>query len=93
MNKMHMKTLNRIRVCFFLTGLFSMLNLHVFAQSTPAESKVVRGKVTLKKDKSAQEHVSVTEVDSDGRIVKGTNTDIDGNYALKFSSLSNKISF
>ena len=76
-----------------MTGLFSMLNLHVFAQNTTAESKVVRGKVTLKKDKSAQEHVSVTEVDSDGRIVKGTNTDIDGNYALKFSSLSNKISF
>ena len=76
-----------------MTGLFSMLNLHVFAQNTTAESKVVRGKVTLKKDKSAQDHVSVTEVDSDGRIVKGTNTDIDGNYALKFSSLSNKISF
>ncbi len=78
----------------FLTGVWCMVGLGLFAQTAATgENRVVRGKVTNKKDKAAMEHVSVTEVDAEGRIVKGTNTDIDGNYALKFSNLSNKISF
>jgi TonB-linked SusC/RagA family outer membrane protein len=87
-----MKNVNRILLPLCLMTLLCIASFVASAQTT-AEGKVVRGKVINKKDKSPLEHVSVTEMDADGRIVKGTNTDIDGNYALKFSNLSNKISF
>ena len=89
-----MKKINVVGLYFLMAALCSLLSLGLNAQNAGSgESKIVRGKVTNKKDKSPIEHVSVTEVDGEGRIVKGTNTDIDGNYALKLSNQSNKISF
>lgn len=54
---------------------------------------IIRGKVTDKKDNAAIAHVSITEVDADGRVVRGVNSDIDGNYALKITNPKDKISF
>ena len=64
----------------------------VFAQDAPAAQTILRGKITDKKDKSPIAHVSVAEVDKDGRIVRGVTTDIDGNYALKISNPNHKVS-
>ena len=91
-----MKIINKIRFIALFTGVLSLISSGVFSQTNPSpglEAKVIRGKVINKKNNSPLEHVSVTEVDADGRVVKGTNTDIDGNYALKFSNTAHKISF
>ncbi len=89
-----MKKINVFGLYLLMAGIGCLLSLGLYAQNTGVgESKIVRGKVINQKDKSPIEHVSVTEVDKEGRIVKGTNTDIDGNYALKLSNPANKISF
>ena len=56
---------------------------------TPAN--LVRGKVTDRKNKQAIHGASVSEIDADGRIVKGASTDIEGNYVLKITNPKNKI--
>src|SRR5688572_25857384 len=56
------------------------------AQPTVAQTiqfPVVKGKVTDKKTKQPIPGVSVMEIDADGRFVKGTTTDMEGNYAIK----------
>ena len=63
------------------------------AQRMIAEQLIIRGKVVDKKDKSPVQHVSVTEIDADKRIIKGTSTDLDGNFALKISNPKDKLSF
>ena len=94
MNTMSMKKNNVFGSYLLMAAICCLLSLSLYAQNTETgESKIVRGKVINQKDKSPIEHVSVTEVDKEGRIVKGTNTDIDGNYALKLSTPGNKISF
>jgi len=72
--------------------LFSPLlfSVHAFAQDA---TLIIRGKIVDKKDKSPVQHVSVAEVDADGRIVRGVTTDIDGNFALKITDPKNKVSF
>jgi TonB-linked SusC/RagA family outer membrane protein len=70
--------------------LFSIACMEVQAQD--AQVFIVRGKVTSSKDKSVIDGVSVTEIDRDDRIVKGTSTDIEGNFALKMSNPKNRIS-
>ncbi len=56
------------------------------------EQQVVKGQITDKTTKKPVQHVSVSEVDGDGRIIKGTSTDIEGNFVLKLSNPKNKIS-
>lgn len=53
---------------------------------------VVKGKVTDKKTKKAVSGASVSEMDADGRIIKGAATDIEGNYVLKVTNTKNEIS-
>jgi TonB-linked SusC/RagA family outer membrane protein len=78
--------------CFFI-GLLCFFSVAANAQQAGASnSVVVRGKVIDKKAKSAMQGVTVSEVDADGRFVKGTTTDIEGNYSLKIINGKNKIS-
>ncbi len=78
---------------------YFMLAFSVFAifssiKSIAQEAKIiVRGAVTDRKDNSPIAHVSITEVDADGRVIKGVNSDIDGNYALKITNQKDKINF
>ncbi len=93
-----MKIIKKTRFICLLTVTLSLASMQAMAQDKPATStesevKVVRGKITTKKENKPLEHVSVTEVDADGRVVRGTSTDIDGNYAIKIANTSHKISF
>src|SRR5690606_27696908 len=56
------------------------------------EKVIVRGKVLDAKDRLAVIGASVYETDKDGRTISGTQTDIDGNYALRMSDSRNRIS-
>jgi TonB-linked SusC/RagA family outer membrane protein len=63
------------------------------AQTTGAAAQVViRGKIIDKKTKSPMQGVSVSEIDADGRIIKGAQTDIEGNYVLRVTNTKNKVS-
>lgn len=82
-------------VKLFCLMLLTLQAAHValHAQSTgAAAATVIRGKITDKKTKAAIQGVSVSEVDADGRFIKGAATDIEGNYVLKITNPKNKIS-
>jgi TonB-linked SusC/RagA family outer membrane protein len=51
----------------------------------------VRGKITDQKDKSAIIGASVVEIDKDKRFITGISTDINGNFALRVTSLQHQI--
>lgn len=61
-------------------------------QSNPGDGQMfIQGKVTDAETGEELIGVVVTEVDSEGRIVSGTVTDINGNYALRLRSTQNKV--
>lgn len=70
---------------WFFTLAFVLSSASVMAQST------IRGKVIDDKDKGAVIGASVIEIDKDGRTVTSTITDIDGNFALRVRSLTNRL--
>ncbi|BAV05427.1 TonB-linked outer membrane protein, SusC/RagA family [Filimonas lacunae] len=81
---------------FTITGLWLLL-LTAVASVVHAQAKqdpvVIRGTVT-DRNQRAVSGVSVVELDGANRAIAGTETDADGNYALKTSGASNhKISF
>lgn len=62
---------------------------------TPAATDnklIIRGKITDKKNKEPISGASVSEMDADGRIIKGAATDIEGNYVLRITNPKNKLS-
>jgi TonB-linked SusC/RagA family outer membrane protein len=83
-----MKRLLRLIVGLLFSGVF------LFSASLHAQEKVfVRGTVTSKKDKSTIPGVTVTELDKENRMVGGTMTDMNGNFAIKISNPNNIIQF
>ncbi|HLO38696.1 MAG TPA: TonB-dependent receptor plug domain-containing protein, partial [Lacibacter sp.] len=76
---------NKIILIFSFTAFLTVLSLAAAAQ------EVIRGKITDKENKPLQ-GVSVSEMDADNRIVKGTQTDIEGNFVLKNVNPKNRIS-
>lgn len=84
--------LNNFKNIFCLFTLVTFCWLSVCAQqNVQSDKNVVRGKVVDKKSSEPIAGVSVTEVDADGRIIKGVSTDIEGNYVLKVTNPKNKI--
>ena len=80
------------RIGCFIIGLLCFYSLVANAQQAGASNAVsIRGKVIDKKTKGSMQGVTVSEVDADGRFVKGTTTDIEGNYSLKIINNKNKI--
>jgi TonB-dependent SusC/RagA subfamily outer membrane receptor len=61
------------------------------AAQAPAAT-ILTGKVTDKRNKQPIHGASVSEMDADGRIVKGAATDIEGNFVLRITNPKNKIS-
>lgn len=82
------------KILFFIIFLVPVGCIVSYAQPAGAGNNqtVVRGKVTDKKDKDAMQGVSVSEMDADGRIIKGAATDIEGAYVLRVTNPKNKIS-
>jgi TonB-linked SusC/RagA family outer membrane protein len=78
--RLEIKTL--LLLVFILTSLSD-----VFAQT------LVRGVITDEKDKGPIPGVTVAELNKDNRIVSGTTTDMNGNYAIKISDPKDKIVF
>nr|WP_294899010.1 SusC/RagA family TonB-linked outer membrane protein [uncultured Pedobacter sp.] len=75
------------RIILIILGCF------IFVGGGYAQEKViVRGKVLDAKDRLPVIGASVFETDKDGRTISGTQTDIDGNYALRMTDSKNRIS-
>lgn len=66
--------------------------LYAVAQ-TPAATYTVRGKVKDAKDSTGIVGVTVAELDRDNRLIRGVNTDIDGNFVIKMTDENNTLSF
>jgi TonB-linked SusC/RagA family outer membrane protein len=76
-----------------LIKLTCSLVFQLFLQATVmAQGVTVQGKVT-DPDKKPVQGVTVAEVDVDGRTIKATKTDIEGNFSLKISSTKHKLFF
>ncbi|MFT4061240.1 MAG: SusC/RagA family TonB-linked outer membrane protein [Edaphocola sp.] len=74
------KALCAVLLCCFLS--------HVSAWG---QTSVVRGRVTDKDNGSPLEVATVSEQDKEGRILKATSTDLEGNYVLNVTSLDDSI--
>jgi TonB-linked SusC/RagA family outer membrane protein len=74
----------------YLFFLLSFLAAGIMGR-TQSAGVTVQGKIT---DANQQplHGVTVAEVDADGRIVKADNTDVNGNFSLRISSKSHKLS-
>ncbi|MEO7310742.1 MAG: SusC/RagA family TonB-linked outer membrane protein [Chitinophagaceae bacterium] len=73
-----------------LIALTAWCFLQVTAQAPAAQ--LVRGKITDKITKAPVQGASVSEIDADGRIIKGASSDIEGNFVIKLSNPKNKLS-
>jgi TonB-linked SusC/RagA family outer membrane protein len=68
--------------------------LLVFHSATVAQgtSVIVQGKL-LDSDKKPISGATVAEIDDDGRTIKATRTDIEGNFSLKIANTKHKLTF
>ena len=72
--------------------LFSVFLLILATGSTLAQDKIlIRGKVISSADKEPLIGASVVEMNRDNRTVAGTATNLDGDFSLNISSVSNKL--
>ena len=76
---------NKFLTIFSFTILFTLVSVCASSQT------FLKGKIIDKEGKPLQD-VSVSELDADNRIIKGTRTDIEGNYVLKNPNPKNRIS-
>jgi TonB-linked SusC/RagA family outer membrane protein len=76
-----------------LTKISCLLLAILFVSSVWAQAPVttVQGKITGS-NKQPVEHVTVAEVDAEGRTIKAVKTDVEGNFVIKISNTKNKLS-
>lgn len=80
-------------LCFILLFVFAgCIGVQAQQPNAATEGTVIRGKIVDKKTKEGMQGVSISELDADGRIVKGATTDIEGNYVLRVLNPKHKIS-
>ena len=79
------------KVCFLIISA-ALWCVGAMAQTTEGSGNVIKGKIVDIKTKEAIQGASVSEVDADGRIIKGAATDIEGNFILRITNPRNKIS-
>ncbi|MEO6522151.1 MAG: SusC/RagA family TonB-linked outer membrane protein [Mucilaginibacter sp.] len=88
-----MKTL--LLKSFYLLMIGTLIGLQPVkaqTQSQAQQTTTIRGRVIDKKDKQSIIGASVVELDNNNRTVTGVSTDIDGNFAIKVSKITNQIS-
>ena len=84
--------MKKIFTCIFCFLFLSVaFKANVVAQ-TAGDRVLIKGKVVDSKDKLAIIGASVVEQDNEKRTITGVATDIDGNFAIRVSSVKNKIS-
>ena len=80
---------------FFYLIIYSVVILCGFtafdAQAQIAEKILIKGRITDSKDKLPIIGATVVEQDKDKRTITGVATDIDGNFAIKISDVTHKI--
>jgi len=74
-----------------ISCLFMLLACCWLVGTAQAPTNILTGKVTDKRNKQPIHGASVSEIDADGRIVKGASTDIEGNFVLKTTNPKNRI--
>src|SRR5947208_11281968 len=76
-----------------ITKISFLLFAVLFANMVRAQvtTITVQGKITGP-NKAAVEHVTIAEVDADGRTIHAVKTDVEGNFVIKISSIKNKLS-
>ena len=77
-----------IKLMFLFVCICLMQGFNLHAQDG---TFVVKGVITEKGNKSPVQGVTISEVDADGRVLKGTSSDIEGNYALKVTNPRGKL--
>ncbi len=82
------KFLIKLTSCFCLLLVF---HCAAVAQNV-STSVTVQGKL-LDSDKKPIAGATVAEVDDDGRTIKATRTDIEGNFSLKVANTKHKLTF
>src|SRR4030043_51304 len=81
--------MNRILTSIFLiTGIF-ISQIPIYGQ----EQLLIRGKVASAFDGLGLPGATVVELDKNNRVIKGSVTDIDGNFVLPINSRENNIQF
>ena len=74
-----------------LCSIFACISVMMCVDAQTPDN-IIRGRITDKRTKAPISGVSVSEVDADGRIIKGATTDIEGNFVLRLSNPKNKLS-
>jgi TonB-linked SusC/RagA family outer membrane protein len=74
-----------------ITKISFLLFAILFANAVFAQTTTVQGKITGS-NKQPIDHVTVAEVDADGRTIHAVKTDVEGNFVIKLSSTKNKLS-
>jgi len=74
-----------------ITKISCLLLAIIFANSALAQSVTIQGTVTGA-NKKPVEHVTVAEIDADGRTIHAVKTDVEGNFVIKIASTKNKLS-
>ncbi|WP_462252573.1 TonB-dependent receptor plug domain-containing protein, partial [Ferruginibacter sp.] len=74
-----------------ITKISFLLFAILFANAVFAQTTTVQGKITGT-NKQPIDHVTVAEVDADGRTIHAVKTDVEGNFVIKLSSTKNKLS-
>lgn len=75
-----------------LIQLLTCCCLLLLCNTAMAQSVTVQGKV-IDNDKKPVSGVTVAEIDAEGRTIKATRTDVEGNFSLKISNTKHKLSF
>jgi TonB-linked SusC/RagA family outer membrane protein len=78
------KYLIQLLACICLTTAFSTA---IAQQSTTVQGKIIDS------DRKPIPGVTVAETDADGRTIRATRTDIEGNFSLKVNSTKHKLTF
>ncbi len=74
-----------------ITKISFLLFAILFANAVFAQTTTVQGKITGA-NKQPIDHVTVAEVDADGRTIRAVKTDVEGNFVIKISNTKNKLS-
>ncbi|NOT94394.1 SusC/RagA family TonB-linked outer membrane protein [Ferruginibacter sp.] len=74
-----------------ITKISCLLLAMLFAGAAFAQPVTVQGTI-MGANKKPVEHVTVAEIDADGRTIHAVKTDVEGNFVIKLSSTKNKLS-